>query len=95
MDNFDHILLPEACRKRLKSSSSMNYVSPLLERTIIFLPPTLLFPEGVKVPRFIHVLEVLNRIKFELCGMKMVLLSEDSVREIKIMLSLDIEVYVV
>lgn len=44
---------------------------------------------------FIHVLEVLYLAQFEICGMKMVMLSDDSVKELRMIFSLDAQVSLV
>ena len=94
-DIFSDLLLPEEHRKlKPVPSSTATYISPLLERTVIILPSSLLTQQEKKPATlgFIHVLDFLHRSKFEICGMKMILFSEDSVREIRIILSLDVKV---
>ena len=69
-------------------------MSPLLERTVIILPSCFFLQQKDKpsVDGFIHVLDFLHESKFNICGMKMVLFSDSCAKDLKFMLSLDIEV---
>ena len=94
-DGFNNFILSDACQKSLKSASVLSYISPLNERTAIVLLPSLLgrLAKGNSgTVGFTHVIEVLYKARFDLCGMKMLLLSKDSARELKIMCSSDIKV---
>lgn len=92
-DNFSNLALSSSYEKKRQSSSS--YISPLLERTLIVLPPSFLCRQRDKSDThgFVHVLDFLLQSKFDVCGMKMVLLSRSSAQQLKFKLSLDIEVY--
>lgn len=100
MDNFDGLALSSGSLEKLKFSSSsssslsLTYVSPLLERTVIILPSFFFARprDGPSVASFIHVLDFLCQSKFDICGMKTVLLSPDSAQELQVILSLEIEV---
>lgn len=92
VDNFNGLTLSSEYQKKRKSSSS--YASPLLEKTLILLPPSFLHQQRDKPDTngFVHVLDFLLQSKFDVCGMKMVLLSRNSAEELKLILSLNIEV---
>ena len=91
-DNFSGLTLSKEYLEKQQSSS--NYVSPLLEKTLLLLPPCFLYFQGGKPDThgFVHVLDFLFQSKFEVCGMKMVQLSSKKAQELKLLLSLDIEV---
>ena len=95
-DVFSNLLLPdESLKHRNISSPLLRCSSPLKERMAILLFPALLSrsaDDASCVASFIHVLGVLHQAQFEICGMKMVMLSDDSARELKIMFSLDVKV---
>ena len=87
--------------KDLRSSFAASYVSPLNERTAILLLPSLMGHwmggetdggRGSGFGGWTKVLEVLHKGSFQLCGVKVVMMSKDSAREIKIMCSADISV---
>lgn len=85
-NSFSNLFLPENCLKKQPS-----YSSPLLERTAIILPPSFLVSpaERLDTHGFISMLEFLSQsARFELCGLKMVLFSEDAAGELALRLSL-------
>lgn len=58
-----------------------------MEMTVIILPPSLLpppptLPSSPHTPGFITVLELLDQARFELCGLKLALLSRDRARAV-------------
>ena len=91
-DNFSGLTLSKEYLEKQQSSS--DCVSPLLEKTLLLLPPCFLYFQGGKPDThgFVHVLDFLFQSKFEVCGMKMVQLSSKKAQELKLLLSLDIEV---
>jgi hypothetical protein len=98
-DNFDNLVFSKECLERLKhatsSSAMLTYVSPLLERTAIILPPSFfekMHRDQQHVAEFVHVLDFLVQSRFDVCGMKMVLFSNDSAQKLRAILSLDVEV---
>ncbi len=72
----------------------MSYVSPLNERTAILLLPSLLESRTRSggTSGFVQVLEALHKAGFQFCGLKVVLLSKDSARELKILCCAEVEV---
>ena len=79
---------------RSSSPSLLGFVSPLLERTAVILPSsffTLSPTDRSSVDGFIYVLDLLHQTKFFLCGMKMVLFSSSSAKELQKILSMEME----
>lgn len=95
-DNFDRVALSEECLKRMRSSSNslLGFVSPLLERTAVILPSSLFTfspTDRSSVDGFIYVLDLLHQTKFFICGMKLVLFSSSSAKELQRILSMEME----
>lgn len=93
-DNFGNLALSGECLEKLKhaSSSLLSFVSPLLERTAIVLPSSFFAQHGDKQgDDFIHMLDFLCHSKFDICGMKMVLFSEGSAKELCTILNYEIK----
>lgn len=95
-DNFDNLALSGECLEKLKQESSsrlLSFVSPLLERTAIVLPSSFFARHGDRegVDDFIHVLDFLCQSKFDICGIKMVLFSDDRAKELRTILHDEIE----
>lgn len=79
-DNFNQLVLPAALSLATKTSL-LGYMSPLLETTVMVFPPCLVTTETkLTTAGFIEVLDFLTQAGFAVCGLKMVLLSEETGR---------------
>lgn len=92
---FERLAVSRECQRALRSllqPSPLSYASPLLERTLVLLPPPCLARQGEETVTqgFVQVLDLLlGQAKFELCGMKVVALSSGTLQQVKLLLSLE------